>query len=65
MADWKKGDVVELKSGGPYMTIEHIKPSGRVFCLWFKGTERYSGSFDSETLKPSTEPSHSRAVSRG
>lgn len=64
-ADLKKGDVVELKSGGPHMTIDEIKSGGRVYYLWFKGNERDSGLFDSETLKPSPEGGHGRAVSRG
>lgn len=29
------GDVVQVKSGGPYMTIENIEENGRVWCVWF------------------------------
>jgi uncharacterized protein YodC (DUF2158 family) len=28
------GDVVQLKSGGPVMTVESVEPSG-VICTWF------------------------------
>ena len=31
----KIGDVVQLKSGGPTMTIEDIDDSGNVRCKWF------------------------------
>jgi len=28
------GDVVQLKSGGPIMTVQEVKPAG-VVCTWF------------------------------
>lgn len=48
---FSKGDVVQLKSGGPRMTVSHpTNESGMVVCVWFKGSSRESGNFDSETL---------------
>jgi uncharacterized protein YodC (DUF2158 family) len=44
------GDVVQLKSGGPYMTIENFSDGGNAFCVWFDGTERKTGSFNPRTL---------------
>ncbi len=52
----KVGDVVELKSGGPQMTIESIYDFGgvdRASCVWFDGTERKEGNFPVDTLKKS------------
>lgn len=33
--EFKAGDVVRLKSGGPLMTIRTIGTDGRVHCSWF------------------------------
>jgi len=59
--DFKVGDVVVLKSGGPKMTISKIEPSNSndaetVKCVWFDrlhdGNEKLNdGKFVSETLK--------------
>jgi uncharacterized protein YodC (DUF2158 family) len=36
MADsFKTGDVVQLKSGGPRMTVNDVPASGSVLCNWF------------------------------
>jgi uncharacterized protein YodC (DUF2158 family) len=32
---FKAGDVVQLKSGSPKMTIEYIYNDGRCFCSWY------------------------------
>jgi uncharacterized protein YodC (DUF2158 family) len=43
------GDVVQLKSGGPRMTVSSI--DGRdVYCEWFAATKRETGVFQVETL---------------
>lgn len=48
---FKKGDVVELKSGSPKMTIKDIEEGTECFCVWFiDGKPEYS-TFDSELLK--------------
>jgi len=33
----KIGDVVELKSGGPTMTVSNIDKNGQIYCQWFAG----------------------------
>jgi uncharacterized protein YodC (DUF2158 family) len=54
MADsgFKKGDVVQLKSGGPKMTITNPRQTdGTVFCEWFdKDGDRQNGAFEPESL---------------
>lgn len=35
MAEFKKGDTVKLKSGGPVMTISERSSSGSFQCYWF------------------------------
>jgi len=56
--EFKMGDVVRLKSGGPKMTIANISeprpgpiPPGKwVRCIWFDGSSIYEYSFDSTCL---------------
>lgn len=49
----KVGDVVQLKSGGPRMTVVEVKPEG-ITCQWYsKEDEDYkSGIFAPDALKP-------------
>jgi uncharacterized protein YodC (DUF2158 family) len=53
MPELKVGDVVQLKSGGPKMTIANTKsnPAG-ILCVWFDDTEPKSSRFPPETLQP-------------
>ena len=50
MAEFGKGMVVQLKSGGPEMTVAAIDKNG-VFCNWFADNEVKSEYFSPETLK--------------
>jgi uncharacterized protein YodC (DUF2158 family) len=53
---FKTGDVVQLKSGGPLMTVAEVNGDD-VDCRWFVGNEEKSSSFPSEMLKsPSAGP---------
>lgn len=51
---FETGDVVELKSGGPRMTIAAMKHD-RAFCVWFNQRENFheeqTGEFLIQTLK--------------
>lgn len=38
MAEFKPGDVVTLKSGGPPMTITHVERND-AWCEWFNRTD--------------------------
>lgn len=52
---FKMGDVVQLKSGGPVMTIEHVNEHGHCTCIWFSELNSPKTSkqiFESEVLMP-------------
>lgn len=53
MNQWKIGDVVQLKSGGPLMTVvDDGYAAGAVLCYWFVGLESVSEKiFRPEALK--------------
>ena len=42
--DFKLGDVVQLKSGGPSMTVEAISGND-VVCIWFDKMKAHRKSF--------------------
>jgi uncharacterized protein YodC (DUF2158 family) len=51
------GDIVQLKSGGPKMTIEAL--STTVFCQWFnEKNELCDGHFQENTLKKVKEENY-------
>ena len=50
---FKKGDIVQLKSGGPKMTVEHDDLyDGDVAVVWFAGSKMERKSIDQESLQP-------------
>lgn len=57
MSDFKAGDVVSLKSGGPKMTVQDVGdyelrgPGLSAKCVWFEGTRKIDDVFNVETLK--------------
>ncbi len=51
MGQWKAGDVVMLKSGGPKMTVGTVKADGRVLCEWFdEKNSPQVGAFNADVL---------------
>lgn len=50
MAELKEGDVVQLKSGGPCMTISRIDAEGTTKCIWFVGEKNQEAWFPIFTL---------------
>ena len=63
MADEKfeVGDVVQLKSGGPKMTVYNIVKDA-VWCRWFEGKKKRSGVFVAAELQKSD---HGAAIAVG
>lgn len=47
---FKAGDLVELKSGGPVMTVEEMFMTD-ARCVWFAGDKHQSNVFALATLK--------------
>jgi uncharacterized protein YodC (DUF2158 family) len=48
---WKPGDVVQVKSGGPPMTVAGEDEIGMVICEWFVGTNPQTKTFNAAVLK--------------
>ena len=56
-ATFKKGEIVQLKSGGPAMTVDDPKTyGGDVVVKWFAGSKMESAQVDPETLQPYVPP---------
>ncbi|MBB3996066.1 uncharacterized protein YodC (DUF2158 family) [Sulfitobacter undariae] len=58
-ANFKPGDIVQLKSGGPAMTVS--KETGNpgsyaYYCEWFKGASKERAHFEEETLQAYVAP---------
>lgn len=51
MSNFEVGDMVQLKSGGPVMTVKKIDTPQSILCVWFKDTELISANFLQETLE--------------
>jgi len=56
MAEFKKGDTVRLKSGGPLMTVTNYGESSyegiKVWCVWFdEKNKKIESTFDPEALE--------------
>ncbi|WP_375577128.1 YodC family protein [Paracidovorax oryzae] len=62
MGNFRKGDVVILKSGGPEMTVIDIADYSPQYsetaakCQWFDGKTFQDAVFDQEVLKPAPKP---------
>ncbi len=57
MSNFKKGDVVQLKSGGPSMTVVNPAFASNlgtigVHCQWFDKNKKYEDVFDGESICP-------------
>jgi uncharacterized protein YodC (DUF2158 family) len=63
MAEVKRGDVVQLKSGGPRMTVADVgdysplRPKNGAKCIWFEGNKKNEDVFDVEVLTQSSRTS--------
>ncbi len=55
MAQWKEGDVVQLKSGGPLMTVANAEKPKSLYCQWFNSAFELKGDFfNPDALKEHT-----------
>ena len=62
---FKAGDIVQLKSGGPSMTVDQTGRDGydqeRIWVTWFDENHRLrQGTFAPEALKPAEEQTESK-----
>jgi uncharacterized protein YodC (DUF2158 family) len=52
---FKTGDVVVLKSGGPKMTVTDVgvnfAGNPKVWCYWLEESKKLTGSFDPTSVK--------------
>jgi uncharacterized protein YodC (DUF2158 family) len=51
---FKAGDIVQLKSGGPSMTLTSVDHRGYVRAAWFAGAIREHGYFHLDALISAT-----------
>ena len=60
------GDMVQLKSGGPPMTVNRVLgvSGGELVCVWFDGTEMKSGRFHHEAVESAGHNSAPRQESQ-
>lgn len=48
------GDVVTLRSGGPNMTVDHVREDGSIMCMWFDNNNNLqSASLKTDILESS------------
>jgi uncharacterized protein YodC (DUF2158 family) len=56
---WKEGDVVQLKSGGPKMVVDGViyfsDDSASVHCVWFVVSKKEECSFTPHALESSKD----------
>ena len=51
--EFKVGDLVQLRSGGPIMTITSIEDDNKIVCTtWFDGTKKETESFPLDSILP-------------
>lgn len=53
--EYSVGDIVQLKSGGPRMTVEEILYGGNIRCQWFSGSKLNTGDFDPGSIQDAKE----------
>lgn len=58
---FKDGDLVQLKSGGPAMTVLEVNDAGMVICTWFDSKdESQEKAFKENLLKIYKKPKPTR-----
>ena len=54
MSEIQVGDTVQLKSGGPIMSVQEFDESGYAECIWFEKKQKQRAMFRPATLKKAT-----------
>jgi uncharacterized protein YodC (DUF2158 family) len=49
--DFKDGEIVRLRSGGPQMTVQNNRKDRVVCCYWFRDGELLNDAFQPEALE--------------
>jgi uncharacterized protein YodC (DUF2158 family) len=62
MAKFKTGDLVQLKSGGPKMTVRTYNTGTYLACDWFAGNKHEEGVFQEAQLQEFIEPPKARPL---
>lgn len=68
MAEFKAGDVVQLKSGGPAMTVDYVGTFGlhsktvKARCVWFDGKAAMKQIYELASLKTYDPETDKRVV---
>ena len=60
MEDFEIGHVVQLRSGGPKMTVHSLISDEEVHCQWFEGQEIHEENFPKVLVKKVVEDGGSR-----
>jgi uncharacterized protein YodC (DUF2158 family) len=50
------GDLVQLMSGGPVMTVQSVHSKDSIVCHWFAGQKLNRSVFDPGSLVPADAP---------
>ena len=51
MENFEIGDVVQLRSGGPKLTVRSVISDGDIVCQWFETDVVHEDKFPNEALK--------------
>ena len=69
MATFKPGDKVQLKSGGPVMTVAAVPDipldGAKINCQWFSGSKLQDGWFNPSSLVSANDDGKYDSVRRG
>jgi uncharacterized protein YodC (DUF2158 family) len=57
---YEPGDIVQLKSGSPKMTVKTLYADGDVQTQWFAGAKLETGRFDPQSVQHYVEPPKSK-----
>jgi uncharacterized protein YodC (DUF2158 family) len=53
--DFERGDVVNLRSGGPQMTVRKVGHEAfgyrSISCVWFDKAKKFDAAFDAKSLE--------------